>query len=80
MNINVDKNVLAGKWKRVRGKVREEWGKLTKHDLERAKGRVEQLVGRVQEGYGSTRLRAKREVEGFVKQVKSKKQSRVKLK
>lgn len=80
MNINVNRDVLAGKWKRMRGKAREEWGKLTQHDLERVKGRVEQLIGRVQESYGSTRMRAGRGVDSLVKQVKSKKQSRVKLK
>ncbi len=80
MDINVNKNVLAGKWKQVRGKVREEWGKLAKRDLERVKGRVEQLAGRVQESYGSTRMRARRGMDSFIKQLKSKKQSRVKLK
>lgn len=80
MNISVNKNVLIGKWKQVRGKVREEWGRLTERDMERVRGRFEQLAGQVQEGYGLLRMRVKREADSFVKNVKSKKQSRVKLK
>lgn len=80
MSIRVNKNVLMGKWKQVKGKVREEWGRLTKRNMERVKGRFEKLAGQVQEGYGSIQTRVKREVDSFVKNVNSKKQSRVKLK
>ncbi|RJS92572.1 CsbD family protein [Salinisphaera sp. Q1T1-3] len=44
-----------GRWDRLRGKAREHFGKLTDDDLEQAKGKRENLVGRIQEKYGETR-------------------------
>jgi len=46
---------LQGKWKQYRGQVREKWGKLTDDDLHIIAGRREQLIGRLQERYGSCR-------------------------
>jgi uncharacterized protein YjbJ (UPF0337 family) len=57
--------IAAGKWKQVRGKVKEQWGKLTDDDLDRIDGKREQLVGRIQEAYGKDRAEAEREVGRF---------------
>lgn len=48
-------DTLAGKWKQIRGKVREEWGELTNDDLDRINGKYDQLVGVIQERYGIER-------------------------
>ncbi len=49
MNVRLNSDVLAGKWKQARGKVKQFWGKLTDNDLDRINGRIEELIGRVQE-------------------------------
>ncbi|MBB2974327.1 CsbD family protein [Mesorhizobium sp. RMAD-H1] len=54
---------IAGQWKQVKGKVREQWGDLTDDDLERIAGNRDQLVGRLQERYGLAREEAKRQVD-----------------
>jgi len=51
---------LEGRWKQIRGKVRERWGRLTHDDLEVIAGRRDQLVGKIQERYGITREQAHR--------------------
>ena len=43
---------LQGKWKQMKGSVRERWGKLTDDDVNVINGRSEQLVGKIQEQYG----------------------------
>ena len=43
---------LEGKWKQMKGSVREQWGKLTDDDLDRIGGKKDQLVGSLQERYG----------------------------
>ena len=43
---------FEGKWKQMKGSVREEWGKLTDDDVDNISGKKEQLVGRLQERYG----------------------------
>jgi uncharacterized protein YjbJ (UPF0337 family) len=42
---------VEGNWKQVKGKVKEEWGKLTDDDLTSI-NRRDQLEGKIQERYG----------------------------
>jgi uncharacterized protein YjbJ (UPF0337 family) len=58
---------LEGKWKQVKGEVREKWGKLTDDDILVVGGRRDQLIGRVQERYGMAREAATKEVDTFLK-------------
>ena len=69
MNVTFNQDVLTGKWKQVRGKAKQFWGKLTDNDLDRISGRFDELVGLVQERYGHTREQAQKEVERFIDQV-----------
>ena len=46
---------LEGKWKRFKGDVRKEYGKLTDDDWEESKGSYKKFVGKVQERYGETK-------------------------
>jgi uncharacterized protein YjbJ (UPF0337 family) len=61
---------LEGKWKQVKGEVREKWGKLTDDDMHVVAGRREQLIGKVQERYGIAREEATRQVDSFVRDLK----------
>jgi uncharacterized protein YjbJ (UPF0337 family) len=58
-------DIIKGQWMQLKGKVREQWGKLTDDDMDRISGNVEQLVGTVQERYGYAKDRAKAEVDSF---------------
>ena len=62
----MNKDVLEGKWKQLRGKVREEWGELTDDELDQIAGKRDQLVGKIQEKYGYTRDEAERRVDEFL--------------
>jgi uncharacterized protein YjbJ (UPF0337 family) len=62
----MDLDVLKGKWKQLRGEVKQQWGKLTDDDLDRAEGRRDKMVGVIQERYGYTKDRAEREVDDFL--------------
>lgn len=66
--MNID--MLEGQWKQLRGKVQQQWGKLTDDDLDRIKGRREELVGIVQERYGEERSKAERDVDTFMRNLK----------
>lgn len=61
----MNSDILKGKWKQFKGKVKEEWGELTDDDINQIEGEYDQLVGRVQERYGYSRERAQREVDEF---------------
>jgi uncharacterized protein YjbJ (UPF0337 family) len=46
-------DVYKGKWKRIQGRVREEWGRFTNNNASQVHGKSDQLVGRLQERYGA---------------------------
>lgn len=55
-------DVLKGKWKQVKGKLKEEYGELTDDDLTYEEGKEEQLLGQIQEKTGKT----KQEIKDFI--------------
>jgi len=58
----MNEDILEGKWKQVKGNVRNWWGKLTDDDLDRIAGKSEKMVGVLQERYGWTKERADEEL------------------
>jgi uncharacterized protein YjbJ (UPF0337 family) len=58
-------NQIAGDWLRFRGRIQENWGKLTDDDLEVVAGRREELIGRLQIRYGLSREEAEKQVARF---------------
>lgn len=64
----MNRDILEGKWKQLRGKVREEWGELTDDELDQINGQRDQLIGKIQEKYGYTRDEAERQVDEFLDQ------------
>jgi uncharacterized protein YjbJ (UPF0337 family) len=53
-------DILEGKWKQMKGAVREKWGKLTDSDMEQIAGNKDRLLGKLQERYGYSRDEAER--------------------
>lgn len=62
----MNNDVLRGKWKQLKGRVREEWGELTDDDVDRIQGNREQLEGRLQERYGYAKDEAREEVDDWL--------------
>ncbi|NMJ43519.1 CsbD family protein [Roseomonas sp. JC162] len=56
---------IAGNWKQLTGKVKEQWGKLTDDDMDVIEGKRDQLVGRIQERYGIAKERAEEQVRSW---------------
>ena len=54
---------VKGSWKQLKGKIKEQWGKLTDDDLTVINGQQEQLAGKLQDRYGYTKEQAEREIE-----------------
>jgi len=61
----MNKDIIAGNWKQLKGKIQAKWGDLTDDDFKVAEGNTEYLAGRLQERYGWDRARATGEVEDF---------------
>ena len=54
---------LKGKWKQMKGSVKERWGKLTDDDIDVIDGQHDQLIGKIQERYGVAREAAQKQVD-----------------
>jgi uncharacterized protein YjbJ (UPF0337 family) len=56
---------IEGKWKQMKGSVKQKWGKLTDDDLDVIAGKQDQLAGRIQERYGITKEEAAKQVRDW---------------
>jgi len=61
---------VAGAWHQIKGKVKEQWGKLTDDDLNVIEGRREQLEGKLQQRYGFAKDQVQRDVDDCFKTLK----------
>jgi uncharacterized protein YjbJ (UPF0337 family) len=59
----MNQDILAGKWKQMRGELKTWWGTLTDDDVDRIGGQKDKLIGLLQERYGYTRAQAEQEIE-----------------
>ncbi len=58
---------MEGKWKQLKGSLKERWGKLTDDDLNVISGNKDKLIGRLQERYGYNREEAERQSEEWAR-------------
>ena len=61
----MDWNCVEGNWKQAKGKIKEQWGKLTDDDLDVINGQRDQLEGKIQERYGYARDQVRRDVDDW---------------
>ena len=67
---------LAGEWKNMKGRIREQWGELTDDDMDRIGGKKDQLVGTIQSKYGLAKEETERQVDEFARKAEPKAGSR----
>lgn len=65
----MNKDELEGKWKQMKGRAKEKWGKLTDDDLDEIQGRQQVLVGKIQERYGHEREAAEEAVASWMNEL-----------
>jgi uncharacterized protein YjbJ (UPF0337 family) len=61
----MNKDIAKGNFKQVKGKIKEQWGKLTDDEIDAMEGRAEILAGKLQERYGIERDEAERQAKEF---------------
>ena len=63
----MNRDVLSGNWKQLKGKIKQQWGKLTDDDLDVIEGKKDVLIGKIQERYGKGKEEAERDVDDFMR-------------
>jgi len=58
-------DTFKGQWMQLKGRMREQWRKLTDDDVDQIQGRSEQLIGRLQSRYGIAREEAQRQFDAW---------------
>lgn len=58
-------DVVEGNWKQLKGKAREQWGKLTDDEFDQIAGKRDAFIGKVQEKYGYTRDEAEKNIDDW---------------
>ncbi|MCE5318560.1 MAG: CsbD family protein [Parachlamydia sp.] len=61
----MNKEQLIGNWNEIKGKVKEQFGKLTDDDLARIEGKRDQLIGAIQKNYGCSKEEAETKFRNF---------------
>jgi uncharacterized protein YjbJ (UPF0337 family) len=63
----MNSDVFEGKWKQLKGTIKQQWGKLTDDDVSTLSGKKDDLVGKLQERYGITREQAEKEADDWAR-------------
>jgi uncharacterized protein YjbJ (UPF0337 family) len=61
----MNKLTIEGNWNEVKGKLKQKYGNLTDNDLAFAKGKEDELYGRLQQKLGKTKDEIKKEIESI---------------
>ncbi len=69
-------DIVKGKWKQIRGRARQWWGKLSEDDLDVIDGNRYQLIGKLQERYGYSKEKAANEVNQRLKELDHQKENK----
>ena len=56
---------IKGNWVEFKGKVKEQWGKLTDDDLDVIAGKRDQLLGKIQQRHGVTKEVADQQLDDW---------------
>lgn len=65
MNRNVTRPGSSDGLRQLKGKIKDQWTRLTEEEIDELVGRNEQLAGKLQERYGWGREEARRQVDEF---------------
>jgi uncharacterized protein YjbJ (UPF0337 family) len=59
----MNKDIIKGEWKDIKGSVQKQWGKLTNDDLDQINGDRLKLTGKIQKAYGYAAEEAEKRVK-----------------
>ena len=63
----MNQDTWEGRWKQLKGTVKQQWGKLTDDDIDYMSGSKDRFVGRLQERYGIAKDEAQRQADNWLR-------------
>ncbi|MBL8851065.1 MAG: CsbD family protein [Planctomycetaceae bacterium] len=65
----MNEQTLKGDWMILKGKIQEQWGRLTDDDLDVIEGKREQLAGAISKRYGYAKEEVEQQIREFNERV-----------
>jgi len=62
----MNEDIIKGRWKEIKGKVQQQWSKLTDDQIGKMEGSYTELEGLLQKNYGYQKDQAKKEIDSFL--------------
>jgi len=62
----MDKDQFSKRWIEIRGRVKDNWGRLTDRELDQVRGNAKLLIGMIQEKYDEPRKVVEIQLSRFV--------------
>lgn len=62
----MNKDVIQGKWKEIKGELQKSWGNITDDEWEKTKGDSTAIAGLLQQKYGFAKEDASKKVSGLM--------------
>ena len=59
----MNRDMLEGKWKQLKGSVQKEWGDITNDEVDQIDGDATKLAGILQERYGKSKQEAEKAID-----------------
>ncbi len=66
VNLGGKTDILQGRWRELKGFVKQRWSKLTAADIAKLTGRQDELVGLLQQRYGYGKEQAELEINKWL--------------
>ena len=63
----MNQDIFEGKWKEMKGQVKEWWGKITDDDFTQLSGKTEELAGVLRQRYGYGKAQAEIEINNWLR-------------
>lgn len=61
----MENSILKGNWNIIKGKIKQQWGKLTDDDFAKIEGNRDEIFGILQKQYGLAKEDVKKELDKF---------------
>ncbi len=71
--MNINENIIKGKWLEIKGDIQKTWGKLTDDELEKTKGDIKAIGGLIQQRYGEAQDNYKKKISDIISRFETKK-------
>ncbi|MED5388367.1 MAG: CsbD family protein [Pseudomonadota bacterium] len=62
-------NTIEGRWKELKGNIKEQWGELTDDEIDQAEGKRDILLGKLQAKYGIAKEEAEKQLDSWAEKL-----------